>query len=427
MGTEVVECTFTEAYGRYRELLKSVGLSPDADALAEHLSGGKDGEIRTALSRAEDGAEWVEVPERAAELMDDLTLNLVRQLADGVEEITESRPRGEGGLLAVLEQLSNAQQDAVADRLRRSGHSRFLKRRYIDGAAFQRVLDSHPDPDSLALVKLVPYLRRQLGERGYALTNEEVRAFFEEQSSRVPYCVKSIMQQVNGQFSKGLIPMEDMIGDSDPDEWLEAARCKLLFRSHSSMHKAIAECTSLKYDCVHKALSGSKKAKRIQAEIKYCLERWLKAREEGRRIDVDDDYRGVPVEWTCELLPKLEQMFDSKEEIYREISSRTGIKSGSVRRYFQSNGQLKHAPLVVYRLAKELIKEQGTGPGDERSYLSKDATRRAAYKLAEEVNEAYRRYERSDGDPELLSEYRALRRALIVTMKEQHTAVPVAV
>jgi hypothetical protein len=303
----------------------------------------------------------------------------------------------------------------------------------MDGTAFRRLLRERHDPESLAMVKLAPYLREQLRRRGFSVSEQEIREFFDEESERqVPWCLKSIMAGVNGQFSTGLIPLEEMVGEEDPAEWLERVRQKLLFRSHSAMHKAIAEATSLKYDCVHKALSGSKKAKRIQAEIKYCLNRWLQEVEAGRDPRVDDEYRGVPVEWTCALLPQLEERFDSKEEIYRVISEKTDIKAGSVRRYFQSNGQLKCAPLTVYRLARRMAAGPGSSAAVRRrparsSYLTDQQTRRTARKLAAKVNAALRRWRADGADPDLEVEYRQLRRTLIMAIKEQRSALPAGI
>lgn len=428
MGTEVVEGAFAGTYRSYEHLLAAVGLSPDEEALAGFL--GRNQRERNALLALmeEDEEAWAEQSPAARTKLRELLERAEAQVRDCLPD----PPADTEALTEALRALPEEKKDAVADALLRQGHSRFLEPRYISAEAFRAILNEHHDPEELALVKFVPHLRRRLQERGFELTNGEVRRLFQPDCDRrVPYCLKRILREADGEFDKGLIPLEDMVGDRDPDEWLEEVRAKLLFRSHSSLHKAIADATSQKYDCIHKALSGRDKANRIQAEIKYCIERWLRRVEEGLEIDVSDDYRGVPVEWTCELMPELQKHFDSKEAVYRAISEETDIKAGSVRRYFQKNSQLKHAPLAVYRLAKELAGGGGEPLDKEEkrgeSYLRDAATRRAAQKLADEVNEAYRRWQRSDDDPELHLRYRELRRALIVTIKEQHTALPVAV
>jgi hypothetical protein len=291
--------------------------------------------------------------------------------------------------------------------------------------------------------------------RGFTLSTEQIEALFEDdaEEARVPACVEIILEQVDDEFTMGLIPFEELVGDADPDEWLENVREKLLFRSHSAMHKAIAEASSLKYDCVHKALSGKKKAKRIQAEVKYCLDRWTRAVDEDREPDINPDYRGVPVDWTCDLMDKLEPRYPTKEQIYRVISERTGIKSGSVRRYFQNCGQLKYAPLVVYQCAQELLSQPVVNPkrktakkkskptrarnskktkksGGRRkkkvtpqSYLEDARTRRAAYNLADRLNDTLEQMNDGSDDDELEIEFLELRRRLIATIKEQRHLV----
>jgi hypothetical protein len=231
-----------------------------------------------------------------------------------------------------------------------------------------------------------------------------------------------IVRGVNGEFRKELVPLEQMVGDADPDEWLEDARARLLFRSHSAMHKAIAEATSLKYDCIHKALSGKEKAKRVQSEIKYCLEDWLRDMDSGQDPDIDEQYRGVPVEMTAGLLPALERAFGTKEELYRHISERTGVKAGSVRRYFQDNGQLKYSPLSVYECARRLAEGKEETPA-VRSYLSDKRTRQIAYSLAGKARKALAQLRMVGESAELEAEFKDLRRALIAAMKERRRSL----
>lgn len=432
MATEVVECEFAALFRLYAGLLGAVGLQPDEAALAGHLAdGAEEREQLEALMRSpeDEPAEGGAVPPSVADSLQSLEEALGSELYDAALKLGLDVPAGGQMLVQRLHELPEGEKDSLADAILSNGQAQFVRPRYMEAAAFRRAVSESHDPESLALVRLVPYLRAQLQERGYLLTDREITHFFDAAcQSQVPYCLKSIMAGVNGQFSTGLIPLEEMVGDEDAGDWLERVRQRLLFRSHSAMHKAISEATSLKYDCVHKALSGNKKAKRIQAEIKYCLDQWLQKAEAGGDPPIDDDHRGVPVEWTCALLPRLEEAFESKEEIYRVISEKTGIKAGSVRRYFQSNGQLKCAPLTVYRLAKKLA--AGTGstvrrrPSSRASYLADQATLSTASKLAAQVNDALRRWQDGGADPDLELEYRHLRLSLIVAIKEQQAAVP---
>jgi len=218
-----------------------------------------------------------------------------------------------------------------------------------------------------------------------------------------------------------LIPLTDLVGDEDPALWLEKTREKLLFRSHCAMHKAIAEATGLKYDCVHKALSGRQKAHRIHPDIKRCLDGWLESAERGADLGVDEKYRGVPVTKLQALLPALELRFKTKERLYRFFAEKVGVTTTSVRRYFQMQGPLRYVPLKVYELARHIAGGNGSA-GPIQSYLEDVQIRRAAERIARKANEALRRW-RQERDEGCEIEYKQLRRMLIAVLKEQSPTV----
>jgi len=225
-----------------------------------------------------------------------------------------------------------------------------------------------------------------------------------------------------GQSRSVLMPIESLTGEEQPDLWLERTRRKLLFRSHSAMHKAIAEATGLKYDCVHKALGSKRKARRIQADIKRCLDGWLETAEKGGELDIDDSYRGVPLEDVQALLPALLRKFQTKEHLCSFMSRETGLRIGSVRRYFQTGGQLRYAPVTIYKWARRLA-EDGAPLKRGNSYLADQRTRQVASEIARRANEALTRWQ-SEQDEEYEIEYRYLRRALIAIIKEQRVSAP---
>ncbi len=424
MATVVAGQDLIETYSEYSKLLGAVGHSVDLAALVDFL--GEDESRRKAIQNVLTGEGTAEAdpPERACEKLAGLTASLREALCELLEQkgVEVSPESDTPSLCARIAEQPEQVRDALADELLLGDDGRFIERRYMDVDQLRSILHEREDEGDFALVKLVPFLRRELEKRGYPVGARELRDFFAEDSEvrQVPYCMGHIVRSLNGEFRKGLIPFEELVGDRDPDEWLEETRQKLLFRSHSAMHQAIAETTSLKYDCVHKALSGRNKAKRIQAEIKYCLKRWLRAVREGREPRIPDEHRAVPVEKTCEVLPSLEKRFSTKEEIYRRIAEKTGVKKGSVRRYFQQNGQLKYAPLTVYRCAREMAGE-GT---DGRSYLENSRTRRVAWQLARKAREARRRWRMQEDEPELELEFRETRRLLIAAIKEGWQEVP---
>lgn len=425
MKRSVMACELIEGYRVYAELLNAAGHTVDREAVAEYLAEDEErrDEVAELLARPPDQAHN---GEKVSAQLADRMRELCRALMEEFGRVAAERfgepalPTGADALVEGLKARPESDREAFADAVLLNGHRGFTRPRYISAGEFQRVLGERADGGEPALVKFAPFLRAELAKRGLAMSDAEVRALFDPscEDRQVPYCLKRILEGVNGDFNAGLIRLEEMVGDQDPDEWLEAVRHKLQFRSHSSMHKAIAEATSLKYDCVHKALSGQRKAKRVRAEIKYCLANWLADVEEGREPEIPEDYRGVPVERMHELLSQLERRFDTKEDIYRLISDRTGIKTGSVRRYFQGNGQLKYAPLAVFRCARRMAVEDVHVPGPG-SYLADGRIRRLARSLAGKSNEALRRWRSAGENHELEMAYKELRRALIVTIKEQ--------
>ncbi len=407
----------------------AVGHTVKPTALAEALvEEEKEKEQIEALIAGEQ-EEPAEVPadrdaaERMQELLSSLREELcgmLRREADADVDATATEE-----LLAELQTLPAEQRERLADGIALNGHRPFIRRRYMGGEEFRQLVKDWEQEAPFALFKLVPRLQQELEERGFSLETSRIRKFFQPDAEleRVPQCLACILRRLDGEYRCQLVPLEELVGDGDPDEWLEETRKKLLFRSHSAMHKAIAEVSSLKYDCVHKALSGRSKAKRIQVEIKYCLEKWLKQSERDEEPEIDDEYRGVPVGWTCELLPALERRFETKEALYRRISEKTGIKAGSVRRYFQSNGQLKYAPLSVYRYARNLADGVPTESRRE-SYLADSRTSRVASRLAAKANAALRRWRASSDAPELELEFRQARHELIAAIKEGWHTVP---
>jgi len=415
-----------EGYRAYEGLLDAVGHGVDPTAVAEYLAETADEkeQVQGVISQAGDGRrKGQQISAQAAERMQDL----VRVLLDEIGAVAaDTAQAGPAELAVALKARSEEEREQVGDAVLLNGHRKFLQPRSMSMAEFRRVLSERGDNGRLALVKLVPFVQGELEKRGYAMSEAEIGQLFDPacEERQVPACLKQILREVDEEFKGGLISLRDMVGEEDPDLWLDRVREKLQFRSHSAMHKAIADATSLKYDCVHKALSGRKKAKRIQAEIKYCLEKWIGEVEEGQEPSIPQDHRGVSVDQMHSLLTALERRFATKEKIYRQISANTGIKTGSVRRYFQSKGQLKYAPLAVYRCAVGLANGEATEVARRESYLSDNRIRHAAHELARQVNEALGRWQCSTDNPELEIAYRELRRALIVTMKEGREPVP---
>jgi hypothetical protein len=223
------------------------------------------------------------------------------------------------------------------------------------------------------------------------------------------------------QASLSRIPWNVLVGDQEPDAWLEMARRALLFHSHSAMHQAIAQASGLSYHTVHKCLSGSRKPRRIPRAISTCLTGWLDCLAAGGAPDIPDEFRAVPADRMQGLLPALLARCSTKSAIYEALAQRTGVQPTTMRRYFCDNGQACYAPLPVYRAAQELA-APACPPARDSSYLADEQTRRLAYRLADRLRAVLSRWKCNGPDPDLELEYRRLRRTLISTIKEQRVA-----
>jgi hypothetical protein len=434
---------FTKACGTYRDLLGAIGLSIDVPALASHFS--EDAEDRQRLSAVLDAVSRGKssrgaVPDGAAGAAADLVESLKQRMLQGADGVLDgaSPEMPCGDLAGALGDLDEVVRDAVADYVAQNGHRGYLRSRFITVDEFRQMLQAREDGGRMSLVKVVPFLHAKFAERGYDESEGTIRSWFDSApgDAPVPYCARAILRGVNGEFKSALIPIQDMVGDADPDEWLEGVRAALRFRSHSAMHKALAAATGLKYDCVHKALSGKKKAKRVRSELKHCLDIWIGSVKATGDAAIPDEYRGVPVQDMEALLPELRQRFATKEQMYAAIAGHTGMRSGSVRRYFQDSGQLKCAPLNVYRCAQGMA--EGTIPVPEpkvvrrasrrratqcrpehpRSYLADGRTRRLAKRLCERLQNCQGGAADTEQDIERYAAFMELRRSLIMTMKQ---------
>jgi len=212
--------------------------------------------------------------------------------------------------------------------------------------------------------------------------------------------------------SRSLVPVEDVTGGEKLSDWLETVRCRLRLRSHCAMHRAISAQTGLKYDTVHKALTPSTGAKRLRGEIVECLQSWLREAASGEALDIPDELRGEPAENLHGSMPALLKLMGTKQAVYERVGRETGIRPGTIRRYFQQCGPVKTAPLVVVRCVRELqaLAEEGAPAAHASPPRGRRGQTNALARLA---TEALREWRRSGGCPEMESRYRALRRDLI--------------
>ena len=330
------------------------------------------------------------------------------------------RPVDERRLAAVVAGLSEDRRDWLADLVVLDGQRDLLKPRKMSVCEFQQMLRAFAGNQTIARKKLIGHLRQELLRRGIDMSGETIEERFRANPTvrTMPYCVKQILKGLSDEFRTGLVPIQELIGEEDADRWLRHTQRRLMFRSQSAMHKAIADATGLTYESVHKALAGRKKAKRIQVRVKLCLDEWLRKAEKGEDVAVDERYKGVPVEQMCAFMPRLRESFRTKEAIYRFISEKTGVQARSIRRYFQNDGQLKFAPLSTYRVAKQLASGEiqvvlADSPAPRRRGLG------AAGRMAKKTQRALDRWRHQRDNEELARDFKELRRKLIIRLKER--------
>ena len=428
---------FLRSYEEYSSVLNALGYSLSEDRVLSRAAGGKAAHsglkvILADYRRGQLNGERVrsEVWERMERLRKNLIENLqpeAHRLA-GAGSRVPTTVRG-AALARLVKALPQEHRDCLADLVLLGGHRDMVEARKMSVEEFQHLLREFAGTQTVARKKLVAHLRRELLRRGINMSHETIEERFRSHPSvrTMPCCVRWIFRGLGNEFRTGLILIEEMVGKEDPDQWLRRVQRFLKFRSQSAMHKAIAGAGRLSYDCIHKALAGKRKAKRIQVDIKRCLDEWVARAQCGQEIGVAEDQLGVPVEEVGTLMPSLRQRFRTKEAIYRAISERTGIRTGSIRRYFQNDGQLKFAPLPVYRVARQLSESPIPAPVEEPPAARPRASRSAspcaadpAERMARMASRALTKWRENRADRDLEMKFKELRRRLIMELSARH-------
>ena len=429
--------SFVSSYAGYASLLEALGYEVKEAKVLERVS-----DAPTTRARLEEflaayrngvlNGELVEgeVCECVGGLLADLTARIqpeALRLAGALGPATTDA--NSTSLAPLVAGLPEVQRDWLADIVALTEHRDLVESRKMPVEEFQALLRDFAGDQTLARQKLVAHLRDELRRRGVDMSCEAIEERFRSDPAvrTMPSCVKQIMKGLGDEFRTGLVPVRQLLGDEDADEWLGRAQDKLMFKSQSAMHKAIAEATGLSYDCVHKALSGRKKAKRIHVEVKRCLEGWIAKADRGGDIGVSDEHRGAPVRETCALLPRLRELFRTKQAAYRFISARTGLRAGSIRRYFQDDGRLKFAPLLVYRVAKQLADGQIEVPRSEVPASARRPRRTGAENVAKRAQDALSKWRLDRQNEELAMDFKDLRRQLIAELKQRRARSLIAV
>jgi len=273
---------FVKSYVDYASLLEALGYEVEEAKVLERVSDAPrararlKGFLRAYRNGVLNGAlVEVEFCERVEGLLADLTAKLEPEaLRLAGQRRAADADANPASLAHLVAGLAETRRDWLADIVALTDHRDFVKSRKMPVEEFQELLWDFAGDQTLARQKLVAHLRDELLRRGVDMSCEAIEERFRSDPAvrTAPACVKQIMKGLGDEFRTGLVPVRHLLGDEDADEWLGRVQDKLMFKSQSAMHKAIAEATGLSYDCIHKALSGRKKTKRIHVEVKRCLE-----------------------------------------------------------------------------------------------------------------------------------------------------------
>jgi len=276
MPNKVTARRLVQAYQWYVSLLHALGFQVDDGALVQALGDSPQScahiaAVLRAYRRGELNGELVDAG--ALERLEGLCEDLASKLASGPAKASPSwREVAES-----VRKLPEQERDALADMVLLDGHRAFVQRRYIGVEEFQRLLREFAGDQTVARKKLISHLREEFRRRGIDMSCDTIEERFRARPTvrSMPYCVKHILRNLGEEFRTGLIPIEKLVGNEEPDVWLERARKRLRFRSQSAMHKAIAAATGIRYDSVQsRTLTSATRGCRWRRSASFCRPCW---------------------------------------------------------------------------------------------------------------------------------------------------------
>ena len=214
-----------------------------------------------------------------------------------------------------------------------------------------------------------------------------------------------------------MISVTEITFTHDPSEWFQDVCSKLCFKSQAAMHRAIALATGIKYDTVHKALTRCTPGRRIRAEIKDCLTRWLARHEKGLRPDTDLSLLSVPADEARGVLRALRYSYADFENALAEASQVSGSSRATLLRYL-SDSEEKPFPAEGYDALAHLLQRRRM-MFRVMSYLSDDEKRTRVQRLSARLREFLARWRENPARTAFHHRFRELRLQLIAEMKNE--------
>jgi len=410
----------------YSKLAGSLGFQVNRSAVRKHALEGTDyrGPMKSFFSESY-------ASRHASHTAPAGVLRAIRTLHDDLASVVRERLNGAlpgkaqtdaAALVQGVAGLPSEKRAAAAEAVARSPQARFLKRAEMDIKEFHRMVRKYAGGQTIARARLVAHMCEELSKLGCEMSLDAIEERFRANTKvrTVPACFAEILGRLDASFLTGLVAIEEMVGETPPDQWLEECRRKLGFRSHNAMHKALAESTPLNYEAIHKALTHPRPGQRIQRQICDTLREWQAAVEAGQTPPVDLRYLGAPASKVRELLVGLCRSHPKRQQLLRQAAAAMGVKSAHLRRTLSDPDDARTYPAEALAKLQHLV-EEGCQPARPMSYLAGEGTRRLASQLSYRSNEALSRWRRDRENYALKRTYKSLRLQLIMAMKQRRT------
>jgi len=426
MSDRVAIKEIVQAYEAYEKLAAALGFRVRKGAVRRHALTqlGYRGEMKSFFSRA-----YAErhpdrtAPGRACEAV----RQLLRDLAAPLSPLLGKRGRvsslDNGHLQRLCEmvaRLNPAERQTLCTEIEHSPQAVFLYRQECPIAEFHQALRDYAQGQTIARGKLINYLCGQLRARGINMSRASIEERFRRNTKvrTVPPALVELVHTLGPEFRTGLVPIETLVGDQPPAEWLAATCEQLHFRSKNAMHRALAEATSVNYETVHKALTRPRPGQRIQKEIVDTLIAWREAVRRGERLPVKPAYLSATASSgeVAGLLRRLSRRTRSPSELYRAGARALAVGRATVR------GLMHGAPAThlsgrSVKALKELVKERESA-ARIHTYLSGRDVRRMARALARRAELARQAWRAHPEDDALREAFKRRRLELIVAIRE---------
>lgn len=427
-GNRVPITAILESLNTYEGMLAALGLQLDRAAVRKYSTQGLGyrGPMKTFFSeshaaRHPSHTAPAQIHSVVEHLLSDLSRLIRAQLNGALPKHTGKQARKD--IAAAVAKLPPDQLEALTAAVLRSQHAHLVRRQEISIEEFRCLLQKYASGQTLARKALIGHIQKAFRKRGIRMSFDTIEERFRATTTvkTMPACIVEILESMGDQFRTGLIPIEEMCGNQDPKAWLEERRTRYSFKSASGMHQALAEVTGLRYDSIHKALGSKTPAKRIQKDIKDCLDRWEALFQRGENLGVSEDYQGVPIAEVHSVFERLRHRFGSNGKLREALASALHVTPSWLQRYMARSPRVKYMPMRQYTRLLKL--SESPLARSARSYLRDDQTRVMAQTLCERANEALAHAsDDADETDKALEHYKQLRRQLIEVLKQRRAA-----